>query len=420
MKKDHLFTKVGLFSALMFVSNFSLFAQEQQHSISSILEVQQYDRAIHIMAMLLIGFGFLMVFVRKYGRSALTATFLLVSVSLPIYFSISSLGIFESKGEIEELILAEFSAASLLIATGAILGRLKMHQYIILGLMFIPFYMLNELIVALNYFGFVGKIADTGGSIVIHAFGAIFGVSAAIFLTSKKDMKTPIEADATSDRYSILGSMVLWVFWPSFCAALVPVEAIPHTIVNVFIALCGSTIATYIFSVLIRGKINIADIANAALAGGVAIGSTCDFASHPQAMLIGAIAGTLSTVGFAVIQSKFQNRLKITDTCGVSNLHGIPGLFGGLAAIGVVDGIDISAQLKGILVTVIIGIVAGLFTGKVVSLFGKPKVIYDDVAEFQDVEEEKLATSSADELVFLSKKEIERTISSVPVEGEKY
>lgn len=388
MKRYYLLIKLGLISALTLVTNFSLLAQEsQQNSISSILEVQQYDRAIHIMAMLLIGFGFLMVFVRKYGRSALTATFLLVSISLPMYFSISSLGIFESKGEIEQLILAEFSAASLLIAMGAVLGRLKMHQYILLGLLFIPFYMLNELIVALNFFGFVGKVVDTGGSIVIHAFGAIFGVSASIFLTSKKDMKIPIEADFTSDRYSVLGSMVLWVFWPSFCAALVPVEAIPHTVVNVFIALCGSTIATYIFSVLLRGKISIADIANAALAGGVAIGSTCDFATHPQAMIIGAIAGIISTIGFAVIQSKFQNLLKITDTCGVSNLHGIPGLFGGLAAIVVVNGIDISSQLKGILITVIIAIVAGLFTGKVVSLFGKPKVIYDDVAEFHDAED---------------------------------
>jgi ammonium transporter Rh len=389
MKNYRFISKLGLISALMLVANFNLFAQDQQQNcISSILEVQQYDRAIHIMAMLLIGFGFLMVFVRKYGRSALTATFLLVSVSLPIYFTISSLHIFESKGEIEQLILAEFSAASLLIATGAVLGRLKMFQYILLGLMFIPFYMLNELIVAVDYFHIVGKVVDTGGSVVIHAFGAIFGVSAALFLTSKKDMEITIEADATSDRYSILGSMVLWVFWPSFCAALVPVEAIPHTVVNVFIALCGSTIATYIFSVLIRGKINIADIANAALAGGVAIGSTCDFASHPQAMVIGVCAGAISTIGFALLQSKLQSFFKITDTCGVCNLHGIPGLFGGLAAIVVVNGIDMSAQLKGIVITVIIAAVAGLFTGKVISLFGKPEVIYDDVTEFEDVESE--------------------------------
>jgi ammonium transporter Rh len=76
-----------------------ILAQETEvNNYSSMLQVQQYDRAIHIMAMLLIGFGFLMVFVKKYGRSALTATFLLVSISLPLYMTIKGLGIFESKG----------------------------------------------------------------------------------------------------------------------------------------------------------------------------------------------------------------------------------------------------------------------------------------------------------------------------------
>jgi ammonium transporter Rh len=386
--KTNRFFKISFSLIVLIIGcSFQLFAQQNEGGdISSILQVQQYDRAIHIMAMLLIGFGFLMVFVRKYGRSALTATFLLVSVSLPIYLSIKTLGIFEAKGEIEQFILAEFSAASLLIAAGAILGRIKIYQYIILGLLFVPFYILNELIVIDDYFQFVGKVADTGGSIVIHAFGALFGIAAAVSLTTKKDMETPIQSDATTDKYSVLGSMVLWVFWPSFCAALVPVADIPHTVVNVFIALCGSTIATYIASVSIRGKISIADIANAALAGGVAIGATCDFASHGQAMIIGAFAGTISTVGFAILQDKQQKFHKIVDTCGVSNLHGIPGIFGGLAAIVVVKDLDISAQLKGIAVTIVLAVVAGLITGKLISLFGKPKEIYNDFAEFHDAE----------------------------------
>ncbi len=387
MKNKKFIPKIVSVMILLLCSSVSLFAQQAESTdLGHILQIQQYDRAIHIMAMLLVGFGFLMVFVKKYGRSALTATFLLVSISLPLYMCIKSLGIFEGRGEIEQLILAEFGAASLLIAAGAILGRIQIYQYLILGLLFIPFYMLNELIVVDDFFHFVGKVADTGGSIVIHAFGAIFGVAAAIALTTKKDMETPIEADATSDRYSILGSMVLWVFWPSFCAALVPIEAIPYTVVNVFLALCGSTLATYITSVSIRGKANIADIANAALAGGVAIGATCDFASHPQAMLIGAIAGVLSTVGYAILQDKNQKLLKFIDTCGVSNLHGIPGLFGGLAAIFIVDGLDISAQLKGIGITIVIAIVGGLFTGKIISLFKKTKEIYSDSAELHDAE----------------------------------
>lgn len=379
--------KFAALAILLLGSVVSGFAQETLNSqISSILEVQQYNRAIHIMAMLLLGFGFLMVFVKKYGRSALTATFLLVSVSLPLYLAVKGMGIFEGKGEIEQFILAEFGAASLLIAAGALLGRIKMYQYIMLGLLFIPFYILNELIVVDDHFHFVGQVVDTGGSIVIHAFGAIFGIAAAISLTTKKQREVSIVSDANSDKFSLLGSMVLWVFWPSFCAALVPVEAIPYSVINVFMALSGSTIATYFASVAIRGKISAADIANAALAGGVAIGATFDHASHFEAMVIGVIAGAISTMGFAIFQKKQEKFHKIVDTCGVTNLHGLPGLFGGLAAIVVVDGIDAGAQIKGILVTVVLAVVAGLLSGKIISLFGSNKEIYNDIAEFEDAD----------------------------------
>jgi ammonium transporter Rh len=387
-KKLFLFASVSI--ALMLGLSMVSFAQETGKNITnSILDIQKYERAIHIMAMLMVGFGFLMVFVKKYGRSALTATFLLVSVAVPIYFFVDDLSFFGSKKEeIEKIILAEFGAASLLIAAGALLGRLKMYQYIILGFLFIPFYMLNEWIVAGNGLGLMTQgIADTGGSIVIHAFGALFGVGAAISMTTKRELEKPIESDATSDRFSMLGSMILWMFWPSFCAALVPIQAIPHTIVNVFLALCGSTFITYIISTTIRGKISIADIANAALAGGVAIGSTCDHASHIAALVIGVLAGGISTIGFALLQDKQKNLIKAVDTCGVTNLHGLPGLFGGLAAIPVIAGLNAESQLIGILITVVSAIVFGLFTGKVISFFGRREEAYVDSEEFADVDE---------------------------------
>ncbi|MBN2728191.1 MAG: hypothetical protein JXR53_03120 [Bacteroidales bacterium] len=387
MSKIKFFLLLPLMLLLLLPS--SIFAATPGSELASVLEVQQYNRAIHIMAMLLIGFGFLMVFVKKYGRSALTATFLLVSVSLPLYFFIHSLEIFnEAKGEIELLILAEFAAASLLIAAGAVLGRLKMFQYIILGLLFIPFYMLNEWVIVENGLDLLkGAVADTGGSIVIHAYGALFGLAVAMSMTKRKDLEKPIEADATSDRYSLLGSMVLWVFWPSFCAALVPVEAIPHTVVNVFLALSGSTLITYISSISLRGKINAADIANAALAGGVAIGSTCDHASHSGAMLIGVIAGAVSTFGFARIQSKQQRAFRAVDTCGVTNLHGIPGIIGGLAAIVVVEGLNVSSQISAIFITIVSALIFGFLSGKIISIFGHRNEAYEDAEEFEDAEE---------------------------------
>jgi len=373
------------FIAVLFLSSSAQAQGVSSEVISNLTDVQKYYRAIHIMAMLLLGFGFLMVFVRKYGRSALTATFLLVSISIPLYYVIASQGWFSEKGsEIDALILAEFAAASLLITAGAVLGRLKMQQYLILGLLFIPFYMLNEWIMLDEGFGLVdkGQFIDTGGSIVIHAFGALFGLGVAISMTTKNEYDAEIEADATSDRFSMLGSMILWVFWPSFCAALVLPEEVVMTGINVILALSGATLATGFASMKLRGKIDAADIANASLAGGVAIGSVCNTASPLEAIIIGVAAGAISTFGFAVVQSRLQKGLKMVDTCGVSNLHGIPGIFGGLVAMVVVVGINFQAQLIGIGLTIVIAIISGLITGKILHLFGHREAPYVDAEEF--------------------------------------
>jgi ammonium transporter Rh len=355
------------------------------NSLDTLTDVQKYYRAIHVMAMLLLGFGFLMVFVRKYGRSALTATFLLVSVGIPVYMWIKGLGLFGgSESEINTLILAEFATASLLITSGAILGRIKMYQYIILGILFIPAYMLNEWIMLDGGFGLVskGSFIDTGGSIVIHSFGALFGIAAGISLTTKEQMSIPIDSDFTSDRFSLLGSMLLWVFWPSFCAALVPPELVVHTAINVVLALSGATLATYVSTVSFRGKIDAADIANASLAGGVAIGAVSDTASFTAAIIVGILAGILSVAGFAFIQEKLQKGLKLIDTCGVSNLHGMPGIFGGLAALVIVPNLNIGIELEGIGLTIVIALVAGWLTGLIVSAFGRHGKPYEDVEEF--------------------------------------
>lgn len=349
--------------------------------LTDVVDVQRYNRSIHIMVMLLAGFGFLMVFVKKYGLSAVTATYLLVSTAIPLYMLIKSRGLFGEPGpvDIEKLILAEFAAASLLICAGAVLGRLKMIQYIILGLLFIPCYMLNEWLVLERLIkGFV----DTGGSIVIHAFGAFFGFGVLLTMTTKKEFETPIESDSTSDRFSMFGSMLLWIFWPSFCAALVEPAMIPMTAINVILALAGSTLATYFVSVGLRGKVCIADIANASLAGGVAIGSTCDIASPATAFVIGLLAGALSTFGFAAIQKKLQNLIKGIDTCGVMYLHGLPGLLGGVAAVFVVKG-TASTQFAGIGLSVLIAVVTGFVAGKILLILGRRIEPYLDSEEIE-------------------------------------
>ena len=355
--------------------------QSQASLLNDVVDVQRYNRGIHVMVMLLGGFGFLMVFVKKYGLSAVTATYLLVSTAIPLYIFIKSWGIFGEPGhiDIEKLILAEFAAAGLLICAGAVLGRLKMIQYIILGIIFVPCYMLNEWLVLER---FINGCVDTGGSIVIHTFGAFFGFGVLLTMTTKKEFETPVESDSASDRFSMLGSMLLWIFWPSFCAALVKPAMIPMTTINVILALTGFTLATYFASVGLRGKVCIADIANAALAGGVAIGSTCDIASPTIAFVIGVLTGGLSTFGFAVIQDKLQKLVKGIDTCGVMYLHGLPGLLGGIAAVFVVEGI-VTTQFAGIGITVAIAVIAGFIAGKILSIFGRRSEPYLDSEEIE-------------------------------------
>jgi hypothetical protein len=73
-------------------------------------------------------------------------------------------------------------------------------------------------------------------------------------------------------------------------------------------------------------------IQNATIAGGVAIGAVCNFLQNPWgAMVTGVVAGTVSTYGFSFL-SPVLKRNGLTDTCGIVNLHLMPGLIGGAAS----------------------------------------------------------------------------------------
>lgn len=48
------------------------------------------------------------------------------------------------------------------------------------------------------------------------------------------------------------------------------------------------------------------------------------------AMLVGIIAGVISALGFLVLNAWLREKIGMYDTCGVNNLHGMPGILGGL------------------------------------------------------------------------------------------
>ncbi|CUQ67218.1 ammonium transporter family protein [Candidatus Nitrospira inopinata] len=370
---------------LLLCVNGEVGASESSGTVNEARLVAQYNYSIHILAMLVVGFGFLMVFVKRYGFGATTGTYLVVATGLPLYLFLRANGVIGhalTAHSVESLMLAEFSVATALIAMGAVLGRLRVFQYALLTLLLVPLYALNEWIVLDNGLGITKGFQDSAGSIVIHAFGAYFGLAASIMLTTEQQRGRPIESDPTSDRFAMLGSMVLWLFWPSFATAIVPFEEMPQTIVNTILALSGATLATYFLSTRFhKGKTSMVDMANATLAGGVSIGSTCNLVSPGGAFAIGLLAGALSVVGFVFIQPLLESRIKLIDTCGVHNLHGMPGLLGGLCAIVVVPTV-VGAQLTGIGLTLVIALAGGGIAGMLIKATGTTEQAYEDYPEF--------------------------------------
>jgi ammonium transporter Rh len=361
-------------------------------------QVEQYNFSIHILAMLLVGFGFLMVAVKRYGYGATTGTYLVVGSAIPLYLLLRAWGGLSAEpvpaDSAKALLLAEFACASALIAMGAVLGRMRIYQYAFLAIVLVPAYMLNERLVLDGGLGLTKGFVDSAGSIIIHAFGAYFGLGLALALTNRTHRDTAIETDETSDRFAMLGSMVLWIFWPSFCSAVVPAAEMPRTAINTILSLSGATLSTYLASVLLRkGKVSYADMVNAALAGGVAIGATCNVVGPAGAFGIGLMAGALCVVGYALVQPRLDKALRVVDTCGVHNLHGMPGLLGGLMAVLVVPGVAV-AQLIGIVFTVLFAFAAGVIGGSLIRLTGLKSAVYEDAGEFLGLPEPAVVRSS--------------------------
>jgi ammonium transporter Rh len=185
----------------------------------------------------------------------------------------------------------------------------------------------------------------------------------------------------SSDLFSLVGTVFLWLFWPSFVAGALPAgDGQDMALINTIIALLASTVVTFVLTpVFSEGRLTTVPVQNATLAGGVSIGATANLALGPfGAMVIGMAAGAISCLGFCMplIGSA-------TDTCGINNLHGMPGLFGGLASAAVPfflkgTGVSTHAQLVGVGGTFAIALVTGAITGFILRLVGSPEESFTD------------------------------------------
>lgn len=138
-----------------------------------------------------------------------------------------------------------------------------------------------------------------------------------------------------------IGSIFLWMYWPSFNGALVSGVEQERVIVNTVLGITGSCMSAACVARYLFGKLEMEIMLNATLAGGVAVGSSANLFDHPwQAMMVGFIAGALSSAGFQRIGPFLSENINLQDTCGVNSLHGMPGIFGAVVSAIVIAGIE--------------------------------------------------------------------------------
>jgi len=433
---------------LLFVRYDPTHAQRSKDSVADgdkqIKDVYPLFQDVHVM--IFIGFGFLMTFLKKYGLSAVSLNLICSALAIEVFTLVY--GFFHlhcetlEAGEdghpqtmaygskdctsswpyidvnVNTLISADFATAAVLISFGVVLGITSPIQLVVMTVLEIIIFVVNE-IIGRDYIGAV----DAGDTIFVHLFGAYFGLTVArVLYNQDHDNSSKQGSSYTSDLFSMVGTVFLWMFWPSFNGgAAASGDAQQRAIINTYYSLASCTIATVIISCLVSRdkRMSMEHLQNATLAGGVAVGACADLMLTPGgAVTVGALAGILSTCGFKYVQPFLLDKLKVHDTCGVNNLHGMPGLFGGLLSV-LIAGIASSdvydkfstdndksmdelfslkpneqatAQILAILVTLAFAVVGGLVTGFIMHFVGKLSRLeeddyYNDDFNIDDIDE---------------------------------
>ncbi|WP_420560241.1 ammonium transporter [Tepidicaulis sp.] len=256
--------------------------------------------------------------------------------------------------------LLTFAAAIPAIISGGIAERAKfwtqaMATAVIVGLIY-PFY---EGIVWGGNFGLQDWLSesygaafnDFAGSIVVHAVGGWIALGAVILLGQRRGRYTSdgrvVGVPPSSIPWLALGSWLLCVGWFGFnVMSAQSLEGVSGLVaMNSLLAMVGGILVA-----LIVGKNDPGFIHNGALAGLVAVCAGSNVMHPIGSLLVGGAAGAI----FVIFFNLCQNRWRIDDVLGVWPLHGLCGLWGGIAcgifgqeALGGLGGVAFMSQLIG-------------------------------------------------------------------------
>lgn len=224
---------------------------------------------------------------------------------------------------------------------------------------------------------------DYAGSVVVHAMGGWLALPA-IWIIGPRVERVVNGAKRELRIHSVpllaLGSWLLVVGWFGFnVASAGSITTISGLVaLNSLMAMVGGIIAMIFIS---RGKNEPIGIHNGALAGLVAICSGSDVVQPISAFVIGIVAGLIFYFGV-----KLEERMLNTDdVLGVWPLHGLNGSWGGIAtgifglsALGGLGGVNLFAQLVGVVVNIIVALVGGFLVFKGIDTFTRFRLSHQE------------------------------------------
>ncbi len=267
--------------------------------------------------------------------------------------------------------LLTFAAAIPAIISGGIAERAKFGPQLCATILIVAFvYPFFEGVIWNGNFGFQAWLLakfgasfhDFAGSVVVHAVGGWLALAAVLLLGPRNGRyrEGRLVAFAPSNiPFLALGSWILIVGWFGFNVMSAQTMAAVSGLVavNSLMAMVGGTVAA-----LVVGRNDPGFLHNGPLAGLVAICAGSDVMHPVGALLTGVIAGGMFVFAFTAVQVKW----KIDDVLGVWPLHGLCGVWGGIAcgifgqqAFGGLGGVSLISQLLGTGLGIAVALVGG-------------------------------------------------------------
>ena len=343
-----------------------------------------------------------------FAVSTIAYFFIGYSIAYGVHFFSSAEVLAQKSGFelVKFFFLLTFAAAIPAIISGGIAERAKFNPQLIATFVIVGFvYPFFEGITWNQHYGIQAWIKeltgdefhDFAGSIVVHAVGGWLALPAILLLGARRGRYSKEGQIAAHPPSSIpflaLGAWILTVGWFGFnVMSAQTIDKVSGLVaLNSLMAMAGGTLAAWLV-----GRNDPGFSYNGPLAGLVAVCAGSDLMHPLGALVTGLVAGAL----FVYMFTQVQNRWKIDDVLGVWPLHGLCGLWGGLAAgifgataLGGLGGVNLAAQTIGSLLGVAIALVGGFVVYGILKMTLGIRMSQEDEYEGADLSLHKISAT---------------------------